>query len=243
MKLLPVLDVCLGEAVHAAGGDRSRYRPVESVLTPTSDPLSLARAFRDKLGLTELYLADLDAIAGQEPQWELFRALAREGFSLWVDAGVRDRHLALGLSECGVRTVVAGLETLRGPDVLPELVEGLGPDGFVLSLDLRLGRPIGDPQVWGPRDAAAIAASAYRSGARRFLVLDLARVGAESGPPVEETRAVADRCPGAQVFAGGGVRTCTDLEVLRAAGAAGALVATAFHKGAIDRAALAALCV
>jgi len=53
----------------------------------------------------------------------------------------------------------------------------------VLGLDLRGGAPLGDPGVWGLRDAASIAAFAFARKIRRFLVLDLACVGSEGGPP------------------------------------------------------------
>jgi phosphoribosylformimino-5-aminoimidazole carboxamide ribotide isomerase len=238
MKVVPVLDISGGMAVHARGGDRARYRPVESILAPSADPIRLATAFRDRLGLSELYVADLDAIRGGEPHWDLYRALLQDGFSLMVDAGVRDRHLALGLSEAGVRSVVAGLETLKGPEHITELVEGLGAQSVVLGLDLRGGALMGDPQVWGPCDAASIASFAFARDVRRFLVLDLACVGSDGGPPVEAARAVVARCPGAEVLVGGGIRDEKDLETLAGLGVRGALVATALHSGRIDRAML-----
>jgi phosphoribosylformimino-5-aminoimidazole carboxamide ribotide isomerase len=240
MRVVPVLDVSGGKAVHAQGGDRTRYRPVESVLSPSADPLRLAAAFRDRLGLSELYLADLDAIGGGEPRWELYRALLGQGCSLMVDAGVRDRRLALALREAGVRSVVAGLETLEGPGQITELAECLGAS-VVLGLDLRGGTPMGDPRVWGPHDAAGIAAFAYARKMRRFLVLDLACVGSEGGPPVEAARAVVARCAGAEVLVGGGIRDGKDLQSLAGLGVDGALVATALHRGRIDRAAVEAL--
>src|SRR6185503_3356039 len=108
MKILPVIDLSGGQAVHAVAGDRASYRPVRSVLAPSADPLELARGYRDRLGLREVYLADLDAIAGGEAQGEVYRARRRDDFVLMVDAGVRGRHLALGLKEWGVRSVVGG---------------------------------------------------------------------------------------------------------------------------------------
>ena len=51
-RVIPVLDVKDGLAVHAVGGQRSHYRPVRSLLHPSADPLDLARAYRDILGST-----------------------------------------------------------------------------------------------------------------------------------------------------------------------------------------------
>jgi phosphoribosylformimino-5-aminoimidazole carboxamide ribotide isomerase len=97
---------------------------------------------------------------------------------------------------------------------------------------------MGDPQVWGPCDAASIASFAFARDVRRFLVLDLACVGSDGGPPVEAARAVVARCPGAEVLVGGGIRDEKDLETLAGLGVRGALVATALHSGRIDRAML-----
>jgi uncharacterized protein related to proFAR isomerase len=91
--LIPVLDLAHGQAVHAIGGRRDEYRPVESVLAPgrAGDAPALARAYRERLGATQCYVADLDAIQGNGPQSELLHRLANpgEGFGpgLLVDAG------------------------------------------------------------------------------------------------------------------------------------------------------------
>ena len=59
-RVIPVLDLKDGQAVHAVAGQRSHYQPVRSILHPSADPMDLARAFRDMLGLHKLYLADLE---------------------------------------------------------------------------------------------------------------------------------------------------------------------------------------
>src|SRR5262249_58597615 len=56
-RVIPVLDVKDRIAVHAIGGIRSHYRPLLSKLHPSSDPIAIARAYRDVLGLHDLYLA------------------------------------------------------------------------------------------------------------------------------------------------------------------------------------------
>src|SRR5216684_7133564 len=90
MHVLPVLDLLEGVVVRGVGGRRDEYRPVVSRLVDRPDPFSVARAFRDQLGLTRLYVADLDAILHQRPNREVYRSLADEGLELLVDAGLRD---------------------------------------------------------------------------------------------------------------------------------------------------------
>ena len=100
MRVIPVIDLKGGLVVHGVAGDRSRYRPVVSVLAADPRPRSIAMAFANALGADEVYVADLDAIAGQEPDWPSYEQIAAAGLRLWVDAGIgeagRARQLARG---------------------------------------------------------------------------------------------------------------------------------------------------
>ena len=141
-----MIDLAHGVAVQAREGDRARYRPVESVLTPgrRGDAVALVQAYRDAVGARECYLADLDAIQGGDLQREPLRELARAAHpcGLLVDAGVADAGGAAELLALGARAVVVGLETLRRFDDLAGVVAAAGPGRVVFSLDLRLGRPM-----------------------------------------------------------------------------------------------------
>ena len=88
MRVIPVIDLKGGVAVHAVRGDRERYRPLRSRIAEGSDPVQLTRAVRERFGLDELYVADLDAIAGGPGNPDVVAALARGGAG---DGGRRDR--------------------------------------------------------------------------------------------------------------------------------------------------------
>ena len=72
MRIIPVIDLMKGEVVQAIRGDRANYRPVQSVLTRDAQPLSVARALQDATGCDEFYIADLDAIMGDNPSGTSF---------------------------------------------------------------------------------------------------------------------------------------------------------------------------
>lgn len=202
-----------------------------------SDPLGLACAFRDQLGLSAPYLADLDAIAGAAPALLLYRALADAGLAPMVDAGLRDADDAGPLLDSGASAVVAGLETLAGPGALADLIHRHGPGRIVFSLDLRGGRSLVPEGVsWGAGEPEAIAGVAVRLGVSRLIVLDLARVGGGAGVgtlPLLTTLRVEH--PRIEILAGGGVSGRADLVRLREAGASAALVGSALHDGRIGR--------
>ena len=232
MRVIPVIDLKGGVAVHAVRGDRERYRPLQSRIAASSDPVDVARAVRERLGLDELYVADLDAIAGGPGSPDLVAALAREAHVM-VDAGAAAAAAVERLLELGVARVVIGTESLPRAEAFRQLRAELPGAPLVLSLDLRGGRVLSPDRALagaGPADALARLADA---GAREAVVLDLARVGSGEGPDAALLAELRSRLPDVQLLAGGGVRHAGDLRALAGAGVAGALVATALHAGAI----------
>ena len=226
--------------MHAVRGQRERYRPLRSGLVCGADPLEVAGAFREKLGLDELYVADLDAIAGGPAHREALAALAREA-RVMVDAGVTDAAAVRRLLELGAARVVIGTETLADPAALGRLRAELPDAPLVLSLDLREERVLSHDADLGRLGAGEALTLLGQSGVTEVIVLDLARVGSGAGPDVPLVRELCARFPEIELLAGGGVRDIADLRALAEAGAAGALVATALHHGAIGPDALRAL--
>jgi phosphoribosylformimino-5-aminoimidazole carboxamide ribotide isomerase len=240
MRVIPVIDLKSGAAVHAVRGERERYRPLRSELVAGSDPVRVARAVREALGLDELYVADLDAIAGGPPHREVVAALAREA-RVMLDAGVTEVAPVRLLLELGAARVVIGTEALADQAALERLRAGLPDATLVLSLDLRAGRVLSPDADLARLGAAEALARLGQSDVREVIVLDLARVGTEAGPDVALVRELCARFPEFELLAGGGVRDLADLRALAEAGAAGALVATALHSGAIGPGELRAL--
>ncbi|MDB5348949.1 MAG: hisA/hisF family protein [Planctomycetota bacterium] len=237
MRIIPVLDIKSGRAVAARAGDRANYRPVRSILHEGSDPIAIALAYRDVLGLRDVYLADLDAIAGAGPALPLYRAIDDAGMALWVDAGVREVDDAGPLIAAGASAVVAGLETLRGPDVLGDLVSRFGPERVIFSLDLRDGKPLVPTLTsWGTDDPRQIAATALAIGVRRLILLDLARVGTGQGVGTDALlRSIRADYPEVEITVGGGISTHEDIENSGISGASAVLVGSALHDGRIGR--------
>jgi phosphoribosylformimino-5-aminoimidazole carboxamide ribotide isomerase len=232
MRVVGVIDLKAGTAVHAVRGERESYRPVSSAIGDDGDAVALARGFRGQLGLDELYVADLDAIVGDGENSARIAVLAREA-RVMVDAGVTEPAGAQALLDLGAHRVIVGTETLPGPDALDRLLAELPEGALVLSVDLRDGRVLSpDAQLAGLGAMDAVACL-HRTGLREAIVLDLARVGSDAGPDVALIAEIHGAFPDLELLAGGGVRSVEDLRALGAAGAAGALVATALHRGVI----------
>lgn len=219
MNVIPVLDLRGGVVVRAESGERQRYRPMVSPLSPTSDPLDVARGLLSIHPFTTFYLADLDAIEGTGDNTAAVGRLraAFPALALWVDNGTAGAAAAERFLARGLGHLVVGSESQAGTG----LVRQLKDRDIVLSLDFR-----GDA-FQGPPALAADAAT----WPQRIIVMTLARVGSGAGPDLGRLRAVRSAAPGRDIFAAGGVRDAADLAALAGDGIAGALVATSLHDG------------
>jgi phosphoribosylformimino-5-aminoimidazole carboxamide ribotide isomerase len=250
MDVIPVIDLARGVAVHARGGDRSRYEPVVSVLASEAmgEPAPILRAFRLRLGARSCYVADLDAIQGGAVQRAMLRELAQleTGFAgaIMVDAGAHTPASSFEVLATGASQVVIGLETLRAFADLRAIVRAVGGSRVAFSLDLRHGSPVLHPELddaAGPPDPLILAGRAIEAGVPTLIVLDLARVGTEGGLDLGLIEALRRRYPESRLLVGGGVQGRRDLERLRDTGCDGALVASAIHAGTVTAADLADL--
>ena len=249
MRVVGVLDLLGDRAVHARGGQRSLYEPVVMVagepIQPGHAP-DLARAYVDRLGLDEIYVADLTAIAASVDR-ALHRSKAHAepprhastldgitacGAVVWLDAGIATPEDARHALHLGATRVVVGLETLPSWKALEEICYQVGPAHVSFSLDLRDGAPVSSLHlVSGRTRPETIVDLAAAAGVSSVIVLELARVGTSAGPDVEMIEAVRRAVPKVPLYAGGGVRGRDDLLRLADAGCEGALVATALHDG------------
>ncbi len=229
MRIVPVLDLKGGVVVHARRGQRDEYRPLRSPLVEGCEPVTVARALCAVCRTRTLYVADLDALAGEPVDGATLSALAAVA-EPWVDAGALEPERVAALARAGVARNVVGTESLR-PGVLDARRVASDASPLVLSVDLCDGRLISPRPELAGRDPAAAAPLAAALGVRELLVIDLVRVGSGTGPPLDAVADLAAALPGVEIYAGGGVRDDSDLRALESAGAAGALVATALHEG------------
>jgi phosphoribosylformimino-5-aminoimidazole carboxamide ribotide isomerase len=231
MLILPVLDILRGQVVGAVGGRRSEYRPLVSQLTASTEPLEVMKAIYEWFAWAQFYVAELDAITGGRSVFDLHHLPTT--FQVWLDAGIRTVAEVAEVHRPPVSQVVVGSETLASPEEGRAIVETLGSEKVTFSLDLRNGQLIGaGARNWDNPESAA--ESLIAVGARRLIVLDLARVGEREGPATDKVcRELIRRHPQVAVFTGGGIRGVDDLRRLSDIGVTGALVASALHDGRI----------
>jgi phosphoribosylformimino-5-aminoimidazole carboxamide ribotide isomerase len=233
LRVIPVIDILGGVVVHAKRGERRRYEPVKSILSTSAEPVDIAKRFYKEFGFRELYVADLDAILGKgiatEPILEIHKATPMR---LMVDSGVSSLQDAKRLKEAGASKIIVATETLDNLTALSHIVAKMGSNLIVSSLDLREGKVISKSPTMITQSPVQVAEILVGVGVSQLIVLELTKVGSESGidRPLAESIVKAVKIP---VVTGGGIRDIIDLGELRRIGIDGALVATSLHMGSI----------
>ncbi|MFP6649030.1 MAG: HisA/HisF-related TIM barrel protein, partial [Pirellulaceae bacterium] len=211
MRIIPVIDLKDGLVVRGVAGQRDLYRPIESQLVEGAEPGQVARALVDRFAAEQIYVADLDAIEGKDPDRASLQAIARAGVPAWIDAGTSTpescQQLLDMISQTGLEArVIVGLESVDSPRQLATCLDVIEPSRAVFSLDLQQGKPLDRGGHW-PRAAMEIAALAIAAGFARLIVLDLAGVSMGAGiPTLELCRQLRDAYPDVSWISGGGVR-------------------------------------
>lgn len=223
MQVVPVIDVMNGVVVHAAGGDRARYRPIETPLARSAEPVDVVGGLLTLHPFEVLYVADLDGITGRQPNAAVLGRLRRAfpRLSIWVDDGSSSAAAVDDLAALGVVPVV-GSETLKRASDLDAIRSSLRVEP-ILSLDFN-GR-----HYQGPEDLL----HDPKRWPTTVIAMTLAAVGVAAGPDLASVRRIKAAKPDTTLIAAGGVRDKADLIALSQAGAWGVLVATALHSGTL----------
>jgi phosphoribosylformimino-5-aminoimidazole carboxamide ribotide isomerase len=240
MRVIPVLDLLDAHAVRAVRGERANYRPIQSTLCATSEPLAVARALLAASNANTLYIADLDAIVAQRADATTLATLCNglnppnasgDRVQIWLDAGFSDcasmldhldRLVSLGAAR-ETLVPVFGSESLRAPAALREAHEaGYTP---ILSLDRRQGHALAAP---GAVDALHDTPALWPE---RVIVMTLDRVGAYEGPDLDTFDSIRKRAGARTLIGAGGIRNRADLDAATRSGAHAWLVGSALHDG------------
>ena len=231
LNLIPVVDLLKGQVVHAREGRRAQYRPVQSRLCKGADTETVVDALLRVHPFRSLYVADLDAIQRQGSNLDTLQRIRRRfpHLDLWVDSGIADERGLDAWLRADIGRAVIGSETLLDAEFVFHARQRCRDLSPVLSLDF-IAEEFKGPQ--------ALLADPARYWPERVLAMNLRRVGSDAGPDLALIESLAAKAPDREVYAAGGVRSVEDLERAAAAGAVGALIATALHNGRLGPAAL-----
>ncbi len=233
VPLIPVLDVLSGITVQAVAGQRDSYRPLRSRLTNSTDPSVVLGRLESVCQSGTAYVADLDGIVRARPNCEVLARLMEHGVRLLVDAGIRCIDDVRRLGDLGLRHLIAGLETLPDPTTAADLIQNADGIDLILSIDLKHGHPQSPWPPWARAHPLSVVQELADIGFDRWIVLDLAAVGTNSGPVTPDLcREIRRLRPDDELFSGGGVRSLSDVQAFGKT-VDGVLVSPTRHPGSI----------
>ncbi len=227
MRVWPAIDLLDGRCVRLHQG---RY---DRVTEHGRDPTAVARRFVSG-GARALHVVDLDGAREGEPRHrELVLRLRDElDVPMQVGGGLRSEAAAGRYLEAGVDRVILGTAAVRRPDRLGRLLERHGGRAVAVGVDVRDGRVV----VEGWTEESALERDELLDrleamGVETVVYTDTTRDGTLTVPDLEGARTVIDR--GFRTLVAGGVSRAEDVAALREAGAAGVVVGSALHTGAL----------
>ncbi|MEY4788621.1 MAG: hypothetical protein RLZ61_839, partial [Planctomycetota bacterium] len=113
MRVIAAIDILNGQVVRGLSGIRESYKPLISKVSKAIAPFELIMEMREALGITDFYIADLDAILAGQKNECLYSSLVKEGIKIYLDAGSKNCADLQYLMNMNVFKVVAGLETIE----------------------------------------------------------------------------------------------------------------------------------
>ncbi|HID47908.1 MAG TPA: HisA/HisF family protein [Methanothermococcus okinawensis] len=216
MEIIPVLDIMNGMAVCGRGGDRKNYKPLKTALCNSSNPIEVARKYREE-GAEKIYIADLDAIMKRGNNFPIVKRI--EGYKI-LDGGITSKLELESLKSLNIcDKVVLGTETLEDLNLLEER-------DIVVSLDFK------DNRLSSPMNYTLEEVLERLDRSTPVIVLDISSVGSQGGINWDLLKEVMEKVEN-PLYVGGGVKDEEDLERCYYMGIQGILIGTAIHRGTL----------
>lgn len=226
LTLLPAVDVAGGQAVRLVQG-------LAHTGTSYGDPLEAALAWQ-RAGARWIHLVDLDAAFGRGSNAAQIAAVIRRlDVAVELSGGIKDDSSLTAALATGCERVVIGTAALMRPDWVQGVIRDHG-ERVAVGLDIR-GTVLA-ARGWtrpGGGELLDVLGRLEADGCPRYVVTDVTRDGALTGPNTDLLRLVCART-GRPVIASGGVASVDDLRAIASLvllGVEGAIVGKALYAG------------
>ncbi|MFD1421010.1 1-(5-phosphoribosyl)-5-[(5-phosphoribosylamino)methylideneamino]imidazole-4-carboxamide isomerase [Lactiplantibacillus songbeiensis] len=233
--IFPAIDLKAGQSVRLYQGDFSQATLINA------DPVVQAQQI-NAAGLQQLHLVDLDGAKSGRPENLATVAAIRAAFNgtLELGGGIRSYDLAARYLKLGVDRLIIGSAALTDPALVKRLLTTFGGERIVIGVDGQDGQvAINGWLEQSQTKMSTLIQTMMASGAKHFVVTDVARDGTMQGPNLNLLGQLHAQLPQAQLVASGGIRNVADLQTLQAMGIADAIIGKALYEGSVTLAELA----
>ena len=228
MLIFPAIDLYGGQAVRLYQGDYNQMTIYDR------EPLHTVEKF-EAAGASHLHLVDLEgAKTGQTTNLPTIEKItARTGLFVEVGGGIRSMDTVRRYLDAGVSRVILGTAAVTDPDFTARAVAEYG-DKIAVGADLKDGKVAIKGWLETSQDGwQTFCDRMQQLGVKTIICTDISRDGAMEGTNRALYRTLAVRYP-MDIIASGGVSSLEDIQALKAAGVAGAIIGKAYYTGAID---------
>ena len=230
-RIIPVIDIMNGIAVHANKGLRNEYQPIHTKFSHSSKPHDLLASYSQTYGFTEAYIADLDSIIREKSNMDMLHEITQESYQkIMLDAGIRNLYDIIQFKTLGVNKLILATETIESFGVIEDAISEIGAEKIIVSIDMKNQNLISDSNEIAEMDINSIITEVEKRGIFEIILLDLAKIGSLSGGISSIYTLIRSDHPNLSIIIGGGVKDIQDIHNLEEQGFNGALIATALHK-------------
>lgn len=232
MTIYPAIDVRAGRVVRLARGDFDDQTLYEEA------PLALARRYH-AAGAEWLHLVDLDAAReGNYSLLPLLRAIKSDtGLRVQTGGGIRSDSDVERVLGAGADRIVVGTVAVNEPSRVIGWLRHFGAGRVAIALDARRDAdgcwrlPVKGWTEDSPFTLDAVLDVYRDQGLKHLLCTDIDRDGMLGGFNLALYQRLCERWPDLAVQASGGAADLGELDGLRAAGVAGAVLGRALLEG------------
>jgi len=233
--IFPAIDLKAGQSVRLYQGDYNQTTLINA------DPVVQAQQIT-AAGLRQLHVVDLDGAKSGQPENIATVTAIRAAFNgiLELGGGIRSYDLAQRYLKLGVDRLILGSAALTDPALVQQLLADFGGDRIVIGVDGQNGQvAINGWLEQSQTKMSQLIATMMASGAKHFIVTDVARDGTMTGPNVALLAQLQAKLPNANLVASGGIRNLTDVQTLQAMGIRDVIIGKALYEGTVTLAELA----
>ncbi len=227
MKIIPAIDLMNGQVVRLYKGD-----PTQKTIY-SDNPIEIAKKW-EKNGADMLHIVDLDATLGIGSNLSIIKEIIEKvSVPVEVAGGFRDESIVMDAAQVSTR-VVLGTLAFKDKTTLQKLLENLGPEKIVISVDHKDGEIVihGWQEETGVKLIDAIK-DFLAMGFSEFLLTNVNRDGTLEGPDLKFLEQ-ACQLESANVIASGGISNVKDVQDVKEKNSFGVILGKALYENKIS---------
>ncbi len=226
MKIIPAIDIMSGQVVRLYKGD-----PKQKTIY-SDNPIEIAKKWEQN-GADMLHIVDLDAALGMGSNLSIIKKIiANVSTPVEVAGGLRDESIVMDTAKISKR-VVLGTLAFKDKIILKKLLENLGPEKIVISVDHKEGEIVTHGWQKGTGINLIDAIKDFLAmGFSEFLLTNVNRDGTLEGP---ELKFLEQACQleNVNVIASGGISNIKDVQDVKEKNSFGVILGKALYENKI----------